>query len=150
MRKEMTCIFNCDIDEELRKELAEGKLRKNASAASLCEVRGVAMLELGYLDIELNIHTVEEASEYLEEATPVCDYFICVKCGDTDDPWEWESFGYADDYVGELGHAAVDWSAENWEELLFKDMLISLVAFYDEARVHQKNLTFLSPNERVF
>lgn len=150
MRKEMTCIFNCDIDEGLRKELAEGKLRENASAASLCDVRGIAMLELGYLDIELNIHTVEEASEYLEEATPVCDYFICVKCGDTNDPWEWESFGYADDYIGELGHAEIDWNAENWEELLFKDMLISLVAFYDEARVHKKNLTFLSPNERVF
>jgi hypothetical protein len=149
MRKEMTCTFNCDIDEDLRKELADNRLTKTASAASLCDVRGIAMLELGYLDIELNIHTVEEASEYLEEATPVCDYFICVKCGDTDDPWEWESFGYADDYIGDAGHAHVDWAAENWEELLFADMLKSLSMFADTIRA-DKNLAFLSVNDKIF
>ena len=150
MRKEMTCIFNCDIDEELRKELAEGKLREHASSAASHNLRGIAMLELCYLDIELNINALEDEDDNIEEATPACDYFICIKCGDTEDPWEWESFGYADDYIGDLGHAEVDWSAENWKELLFKDMLVSLTAFYDEAKVHQKNLTFLSANERVF
>lgn len=148
MRKEMTCIFNCDIDEELRKELAEGRLKGgDALAASHHELRGIAMLELGYLDIELNINSLEEEEDDIEEATPTLDYFICVKHGDDRD--DWESYGYADDYIGDAGQAHVDWAAENWKELLFADMLNSLVLFANTMRV-KHNLTFLSANERVF
>lgn len=55
----------------------------------------------------------------------------------------------ADDYIGEAGQAHVDWSAKNWEELLFADMLKSLTMFADTVRA-QKNLTFLFANEAVF
>ena len=148
MRYEMNCIFNNEIDENLRQELAAGKLTgTNARSASWCELRGVAMLELGFLDIELNISTLDREEDDIEETVPLCDYFICVKCGpDRDD---WESFGYADDYIGDAGHAHVDWSAKNWEELLFADMLKSLTMFADTVRA-QKNLTFLFANEAIF
>lgn len=149
MRYEMDCIFNNGIGENLRQELAAGKLTgPNAVDASWCELRGIAMLELGFLDIELNINTGDQELEGDgAETEPVCDYYICIKCGpDRDD---WESFGYADDYIGEAGQAHVDWSAKNWEELLFADMLKSLTMFADTVRA-QKNLTFLFANEAVF
>lgn len=146
-QKFMNCIFNCEISEELRKELAEGKLQEYAHAASFHELRGEAMLELGYLDIELNINSLEEEEDDIEEATPTLDYFICVKHGDDRD--DWESYGYADDYIGDAGQAHVDWGAKNWKELLFADMLNSLVLFANTMRA-KHNLTFLSANGRVF
>ena len=155
MRKEMTCIFNCNIDEDLRKELAEGKLREYASAASLHNLRAEAMLELGYLDIELNINCLEEENDRIAEATPTLDYFICVKCGDTTDPWDWESWGYADDLIGDDGQAHVDWSADDWQDQLFDDMLKSLVKFERAANkrpgiLPEYILSFLNANTRLF
>lgn len=146
MRYEMNCIFNCEISEELRKELSEGKLREYAHAAAFHNLRGIAMLELGYLDIELNINSLEEEDDHIEEATPTLDYFICVKVGEDRD--DWESYGYADDYIGEAGQAHIDWSAKNWEELLFADMLKSLTMFADTVR-DKKNLTFLFVNDDI-
>lgn len=154
MRKEMTCIFQHTITEELRKELAEGKLREYASAASLHELRGEAMLELGYLDIELNINCLEDEDIRIEEATPSPDYFICAKYGEDRD--DWESYGYADDYIGDAGQAHVDWAAENWEEQLFADMLKALSMYVSEvnkpnAPVYsvygKQKLKFLTANE---
>ena len=139
MRYEMNCVFNCEISEDLRKELAEGKLHKYADAAANCELRGTAMLEIGHLDIELNINSIEEEDDHIEEATPACDYFICAKYGEDRD--DWESYGYADDYIGDAGQAHVDWSAENWEELLFLDMLKALSLYVD---------TVNKPNAPVF
>ena len=148
MRYEMNCIFNNGIGENLRQELAAGKLTgPNAVDASWCELRGIAMLELGFLDIELNISTLDREEDDIEETVPLCDYFICVKCGP--DVTDWESFGYADDYIGDAGHAHVDWSAKNWEELLFADMLKSLTMFADAVRARE-NLTFLFANDGVF
>lgn len=152
MSYEMNCVFKHDIDEELRRQLAEGKLSGgNASAASWCELRGIAVLELGYLDIELNINTLDRECNDLEETAPLCDYFICTKYGDGRD--EWESFGYADDFIGDAGTAHVDWSAENWEELLFSDMLQALCRFaahMNGSRDASDSLTFHRANSRVF
>lgn len=152
MRYEMNCIFNNGIGENLRQELAAGKLTgPNAVNASWCELRGIAMLELGFLDIELNINTADtELEGDSAETEPVCDYFICVKSGPN--VTDWESFGYADDYIGDAGTAHVDWSAENWEELLFADMLKSLVKFTQAANDRHGlpadlHLSFLRPNE---
>lgn len=152
MYKEMTCKFNHDIDENLRQELANGKLTgTNAQAASWCNMRGMAMVELGYLDIELNINTLDREDDDLEETVPICDYFICVKHGE-DARWDWESFGYADDYIGEDGVAHVDWAAEDWEDQLFRDMLKSLAKFEQVANDRHglpadARLSFLRPNE---
>ena len=152
MYKEMTCKFNHEIDEALRQELANGKLTgTNAQAASWCNMRGMAMVELGYLDIELNVNTLDREVDDLEETVPICDYFICVKHGDDAFDWDWESFGYADDYISVDGVAHVDWAAEDWEEQLFRDMLKSLVKFAqvvnDQHAVPAGDLlSFLRPN----
>jgi hypothetical protein len=154
MRKEMACIFQHTISEELRKELAEGKLREYARDASFHNLRGEAMLELGHLDIELNINCLEDEDDHIEEATPTLDYFVCVKYGEDRD--DWESYGYADDYIGDAGQAHVDWSAENWEEQLFADMVKALGLFVAEvnkpnAPVYSfygaQKLKFLTANE---
>lgn len=154
MRKELNCVFTCDISEELRKELADGKLRGHAYAASLCELRGMAMLEVGHLDVELNVNCLEEASDGLTEATPALDYFICAQYGEGRD--DWESYGYADDYIGEAGQAHVDWASENWEEQLFADMLKALSMYVAEENkpgspAHsfygKQKLRFLTANE---
>ena len=151
MHKEMTFKFNHEIDETLRQELANGKLTgTNAQSASWCDLRGVAMLELGFLDIEMNINTLDREEDSLEETVPICDYFICVKHGE--DAFDWESFGYADDYIGDDGVAHVDWAAEDWEEQLFRDMLNSLAKFAQVANERHDvpadmRLSFLRPNE---
>lgn len=153
MYKEMVCKFHHGIDEKLRRELATGKLTgANAQSAKWCELRGIAMLELGNLDIELNINCDVDDTSDAETVTAFPDYFICVKSVDPNGPDgtvipDWESYGYADDYIGESGTAHVDWSAENWEEQLFADMLKSLGMFAQKVRATE-NLTFFRPTIR--
>ena len=77
---------------------------------------GVAVLELGYLDIELNIASEEQVSRKPcpGNKTPVIDYFVCVK------NLEWESDGYVDYKVN------VDWNADDWADQLERDMFMAL------------------------
>lgn len=138
------CVFKCDIDENLRKELENNHLTDDAMAASYHELRGMAVLELGHVDVELNINLMEDI-EGAEEGTPCLDYFICAKYGDGDR--DWDSFGYADEYIpSEFATAHVNWGAENWKELLFSDMLRALSLFV--MKTYPK-LTYLTPNEPV-
>lgn len=52
---------------------------------------GVAVLEIGYIDIEVNIMTEEQVSRkpHPGDKTPVIDYFICLKMmnGNRKDTW---------------------------------------------------------------
>ena len=103
--------------------------------------KAVAMLEIGYLDIEMNVSTEssEDGSGYLNKAYP--SYFLCAK-GDpgpgASDDWKWAEIGYLDD----LGYdTEVDWNAENWEKLLEKDMLRKMCAFAKKC-----GLSFDEPN----
>lgn len=142
-------IINCKfhafgITEELRKKLANGRFNPDEVSPELgVHDWGVAVLELGNVDIELNV-TVQEDDP---EAIVYPDYFICVKCGDGED--DWGSFGYADDYIGDAGRAHVDWSAENWKEQLFADMLKALTMFMAEANKHSFNLKYLTVNDYI-
>lgn len=155
MRYEMNCIFNNGIGENLRQELAAGKLTGvHAYTAKYHEFRGIAMLEIGNLDIELNINCDVDDDSDAEIVTAFPDYFICVKYGE--DRNDWESYGYADDCIGDAGHAHVDWSAENWEEQLFTDMLKTLGMYVTEANkpnapvcsfYGKQNLKFLTANK---
>lgn len=93
---------------------------------------GTAVLESGYLDIELNIHSVAQTTlddAERENYTPVCSYFCCVKHGDSDD--DWESFDYIDAPVN------VDWKTDNWKEQLEKDMVVTLYKY-----AFEKGLSF--------
>ena len=83
--------------------------------------RGAAVLELGYVDVEVNIYTEEQiarSDDRVGNKTPVIDYFTCLKHGDNKD--DWESDCYLDYNLN------VDWNADNWREQLERDMFAAL------------------------
>lgn len=92
---------------------------------------GVAILEIGYVDVEVNIYTEEQVARSNDQAgnkAPVIDYFACLKHGSGDD--EWESDGYLDYSLN------VDWNAVDWKEQLEKDMFNALNRYVAEHGYH--------------
>lgn len=87
---------------------------------------GEAVLEIGYVDIELNITTEEQVSTEPCNGNkkPVLDYFVCVK------NFDWESEGYIDYKVN------VDWHADNWKDQLERDMFLALDEYVKERGYH--------------
>ena len=88
---------------------------------------GEAVLEIGYVDIELNITApCIFDTDKPEDQTPVLEYFCCIKRGNHDD--DWYSLGYLDDLISGNPNTKVDvdWTAENWKEQLEKDMFQTL------------------------
>lgn len=98
--------------EEIRKNHMES-LYENGDP-----IRGAAVLEIGHVDIELNIATYEQCGVTDKGNIPMLNYFACLKHGDTDDSWE------SDDYLDY--NINVDWNADNWKEQLEKDMFKAL------------------------
>lgn len=82
--------------------------------------RGVAVLEIGYVDVEVNIYSYGQCvlGADSNDQTPLIDYFTCLKHGESLD--DWSSDGYLDYSLN------VDWSADNWEEQLERDMFTAL------------------------
>lgn len=83
--------------------------------------RGAAVLEIGYVDVEVNIYTEEQlarSNDQVGNKAPVIDYFTCLKHGDNEN--DWESDCYLDYSLN------VDWSADNWREQLERDMFAAL------------------------
>ena len=83
--------------------------------------RGAAVLEIGYVDVEVNIYTEEQiarSDDRVGNKTPVIDYFTCLKHGDNKD--DWESDCYLDYNLN------VDWNSDNWREQLERDMFAAL------------------------
>lgn len=97
---------------------------------------GVAVLEFGYIDIELNILTEEQVSRIpcSGNKTPVIDYFVCIK------NIEWESDGYADWNVN------VNWNSDNWVSQLERDMFAALEKYKDEHGYRYKGNFEVSDN----
>ena len=96
---------------------------------------GAAMLEIGYLDIELNIFSEAQVTtlpEKKDDLSPVLDYFVCVK----DEHGDWVNDGYLEHPV------AVDWNAEDWKEQLEQDMFGALDIYAKE-----KGYSYDGPNE---
>lgn len=87
---------------------------------------GVAVLEIGYIDIEVNVMTEEQVSRkpHPGDETPVIDYFICLKND------KWESEGYLDYNI------QVDWNADDWKEQLEKDMFQALDEYVKKHGFH--------------
>lgn len=82
---------------------------------------GVAVLEVGCVDIEVNIATEEQVArngDKIGNKSPVIDYFTCKKYGKG--PYDWESDQYLDYNLN------VDWSSNNWDDQLEKDMFKAL------------------------
>ena len=83
--------------------------------------RGAAVLEIGYVDIEVNIYTEEQLARFdyqIGNKTPIINYFTCLKHGDSKNDWASDSYL---DY-----NLNVDWNADNWREQLERDMFIAL------------------------
>lgn len=80
--------------------------------------RGAAVLEIGYIDIEVNIYTYEQCGLIEKGKTPMISYFVCLKHGDDDD--DWASYDDLDYSVN------VDWKANDWFEQLERDMFKAL------------------------
>ena len=82
-----------------------------------------AVLELGFVDIELNINAVAEGDGYINQPYPC--YFVNVKGYDDD----WAPAGYTDDF----GYMVeVDWWAPDWIIQLERDMFNKLMEFVAE------------------
>lgn len=79
--------------------------------------RGIAILEIGYVDIEVNLMTYEQVGKHPGDKRPIIDYFACIKCGEGDNDWR------SDDYVD---HDNVNWESDNWAEQLERDMFEAL------------------------
>ena len=104
---------------------------------------GAAVLEIGYIDIELNITApciFDEPPP--KNQTPVLEYFCCIKHGNHQD--DWYSLGYLDDLIAgnPNTHVDVDWNTDNWQEQLEQDMFQSLDWFCDV-----KGFSYDHPNQ---
>ena len=102
---------------------------------------GCAVLTIGYVDIEVNVHTEEQIARnncQPGNKTPVVDYFTCRKIGRSPD--DWESDRYLDEYP-----LQVDWNADNWAEQLEKDMFKALDQY-----VSKENVSYNHPNLSTF
>lgn len=117
-----------DVIEDIRNNCMKG-LYENDDG-----YRGAAVLEIGYVDIEVNIYTYAQCGldTDLNDQAPLIDYFTCLKKGETKD--DWTSDGYIDYSVN------VDWNADDWRKQLEKDMFKALNMYvknngysYDEA-----------------
>lgn len=104
---------------------------------------GEAVLEIGYVDIELNITAPCIFDENRPtDKTPVLEYFCCIKRSDAYD--DWYSVGYLDDIVKDNPNTKVhvDWNAEDWKEKLEEDMF-STLAWLCEV----EGLSYDTPNQ---
>lgn len=96
--------------------------------------RGIAVMEVGCVDIEVNLYSAAQVILGADEncMIPVIDYFCCLKVNDN----QWESDSCLDYSVN------VDWYADNWKELLEKDMFKALDMY-----VKANNLSYDKPNK---
>ena len=108
-----------DIIGDIRKSRLDG------FTANTEGLIGAAFLEIGYVDIEVNIFSKAQLTTLKEKETdlaPVIDYFVCIK--NIDD--EWINLGYLD-YTPK-----VDWNRRDWKEQLEKDMFLALDKYVQE------------------
>ena len=112
--------FAC-MRDDVREEIIAGHMDRVTNYGVLI---GEAVLEIGNLDIEINITTPEQEDADKEgDDSPVIDYFCCAFDGD-----EWWEDGYLlDHFLSDNCKVDVDWSADNWRELLERDMFDTLV-----------------------
>lgn len=98
--------------------------------------RGVAVLEVGYVDVELNITTYEQCGRSVTEndKRPILGYFVCIKQGEQEDDW------VSDDYIDY--EIQINWHDSNWQKNLERDMFFALNDYvvnhhlsYDEPNV---------------
>lgn len=105
---------------------------------------GVAMLELGNVDIELNLlsgGTGKDGKE-INEVYPC--YFICLKGLISPTDANWVSAGYIDNRYP----VTVDFTKNNWEEALEKDMFEKMECIVEEHNFSYDEMNFTPETER--
>lgn len=105
------------------------EIRKGFTDSPSAYVWGIAILEIGNFDIELNITSAEENRIDINGEVFYkfdIDYYICTKAADCDGFKDWFDIGYLD------GKPNVDWNAENWRDQLERDMVNALCEFMKE------------------
>lgn len=90
---------------------------------------GKAVLEIGYVDIEVNISVLGMFNE-IPTYKPTIEYFTCLK---TENDWE------PIEYIGT--GADVDWWSNRWKEELEEDMFLALNEYVESA-----GLSYDEPN----
>ena len=90
---------------------------------------GEAVLEIGYVDIEVNISVLGMFGG-MPVYKPIIEYFMCLKTEN-----DWESIGY----IGT--EADVDWWSNRWKEELEEDMFLALNEYVESA-----GLSYDEPN----
>lgn len=90
---------------------------------------GEAVLEIGYVDIEVNISVLGMFNE-IPTYKPTIEYFTCLK---TENDWE------PIEYIGT--GADVDWWSNRWKEELEEDMFLALNEYVESA-----GLSYDEPN----
>lgn len=124
--------FTLEITEDTLQELRHNRMDSFMENGD--PIRGAAVLEIGHIDLEVNIHAAcQTAHGEPEDKTPQVSYFCCIKRGETDDTWE------SDDYVCNV--TSVDWNAADWKEQLEFNMFYELEKYRKE-----KGYSYDSPN----
>lgn len=132
MKRHPSYKFTVEITEDTLWELRHNRMDSFMENGD--PIRGAAVLEIGHIDLEVNIHTAcQTAHGEPEDKTPQVSYFCCIKRGETDDTWE------SDDYVCDVRN--VDWNAGDWVEQLEFDMFYELEKYREE-----KGYSYDSPN----
>lgn len=120
-------MFDCSDVEWYLKEIRSNKFNDHDEIDGE-HIWGVAMLEIGNVDIELNLLNARR-NKYGKELNEVYPcYFLCVKgCIPPEYPYpaeeEWESVCYLDDKF----EVTVDWSRDDWKAKLEVDMFKKLM-----------------------
>lgn len=119
--------FTLNGIEEIIDDIRKGRL--DGFTAYTEGLRGAAVMEVGYVDIEVNIFSEAQLTTLEEkktDLTPVIDYFVCVKSADE----EWVSDDYLDRKI------LVDWSSDDWKEQLEHDMFCALDEYVNKKGYH--------------
>lgn len=106
------------------------KNKKNCRKPDSSEgYRGLIIMQIGYVDIELNLYSYDNSRKG-KEWTPDVAFFICTKYGEGE--YDWDSYSFIDEELNEEEIICnIDWSKENWYELLEKDMFNKLSLFVE-------------------
>ena len=104
---------------------------------------GAAMLQIGYVYVEVNIFSEAQVSRdpNCHSKTTDIGYFVCANTGAKDgaNTDGWYNLGYIEDRT-----VNVDWESESWQELLERDMFEALKEY-----VEKNNLHFDMPNPEL-
>ena len=135
-------LFETYLTNEDIKALSTGKMYDRFDGEYFETKKGLAILEDGYVDIELNICENYSSWENGKEIEPA--YYICQKCVAADMFEFWEDVGYADEILPiDECYPNIDWTGD-YKKQLREDMERVLKLYIEKA-----GLYFDKPNKSL-